>query len=95
MGAIYNETILTADSDTEAISAGVEVIQQCCIDYGLAGYSGTFAECDGVEVRADLTDDLNTVKDLVCDRVANKWGPAILVPLTDRGGYYMGAWCSS
>lgn len=94
MGAEFNFTELKVKTEKAAIKAGREVIEQALYDYGHAGYSGSFAEADGVEVVKHYTPANLAEAEKWLDENAAKWGPALIVRCAD-GTWCMGAICSS
>lgn len=100
MSAEFNFTKLLAKTKDEALHEGFDLIEQAAYDYGHSGYTGSFAECDGVEfVYADVYNSVMKRFDSVdaaeeyLDRTALKWGPMLIVAVGDD--FYAGAWCSS
>lgn len=93
MGAEFVDERLKATTRDEAISEVKQIIEQCLHDYGHAGYTGTFAESDGVNVVEREMKDYDEAYDWLIDN-CRKWGP-VLVVKTMADGYVAGAWCSS
>lgn len=93
MGAEFNFKKLNAKTAYDAVAEGEEAIEQAAYDYGHAGYTGSFAECDGVHVTDYVAADEEDAEQWLGDN-AVKWGPMLIVALKD-GGYCAGAWCSS
>ncbi len=91
MGAIYQDCWLHADDRSEALEDARNTIYTYQENYP-GGYSGTFAEVDGVEFR-DLPE--GDTPEAFVSGVAQKWEAAIVVRDPETGRYYMGAWCSS
>ena len=95
MGAEFNFDKFAAANDAEAIALGEKMIEKAAWDYGHAGYTGSYAECNGVLVDLGVEpfakeDD---AREWLLDN-AEKWGPMLLVKMKD-GSYCAGAWCSS
>ena len=93
MGAEFNFERLEATSDETALAEGLALIKQAAWDYGHAGYTGSFAECNGVSVDRPPLEDEAAAKEWLLDN-AEKWGPMLIVKTKD-GTFYAGAWCSS
>ena len=95
MGAtfVYDRVTRQDFPTAEAIQAHcVEVIAQALYDYGHAGYTGTFAEANGVS----LTRRIFPTKDLAIDWLGDhceKWGPILIVQAP--GVWIYGALCST
>lgn len=93
MGCEFNFKVLKAQSKKEALAEAETIIAQAAYEHGHGGYTGSFAEAQGVEfVDSDLANANEAEKWL--DDYADKWGPAIVV-LTKDGKFCMGANCSS
>jgi hypothetical protein len=93
MGCNFNFQKLNAKTKHEAVQQAQAVIEQAKYDYGHAGYSGSFAEAQGVEVRAWQAKDAADAEQWL-DENAEKWEAALLIMDRD-GNWYMGANCSS
>ena len=95
MGAQFQFETLTATSDETAVTEGQAIIEKDAWDYGHAGYTGTFAECTGVEVVTEHPPfkGEEEAREWLID-AAEKWGPMLIVKDKD-GVRYAGAWCSS
>lgn len=94
MGAEFNEYRLKATNDNDALKDVRAIIERCYYDWGHGGYTGSFAEANGVEFRKDVKPtDYATAVDWL-DENCRKWGP-ILIVKTAEGEYIAGAWCSS
>jgi hypothetical protein len=95
MGSEFNFHKLRALDKNSAREEGRELIAQAKYDHGHAGYSGSFAECDGVAFAPDyvsLTDEAKVEEWLWVN--ARKWGPMVIVQ-DEAGVFYAGAMCSS
>lgn len=69
-----------------------EIVKQCEWDFGHAGYTGTFAEKDGVKViEGNWTEDGARTD---CEDNNDKWGPAFAYFIA-KDTWYIGGWCSS
>lgn len=91
MGSNFNFTKLKATIDEEAILAGEAVIDQAKWEHGHGGYTGSFAECRGVDlVKADVS--VEEVETWLEER-AEKFGPMLIVKVGEA--YFAGALCSS
>jgi len=101
MGSRYNEhhcPLHVSARGTAAITAHFKaVIHQAAYDYGHAGYSGSFAEADGVNLRAGHIFDSEEEASNWLNENACKWGPIIIVPYLEIGNtlWLGGCWCSS
>ena len=90
MGAEYQEVRL--DAKREDLAARFRVLQdQHGYEYG-HGYSGSFAECHGLEITDESFNHKEEASEWLQDH-AKKFGPALAV----RVGWewIIGAWCSS
>jgi hypothetical protein len=92
MGAQFNFDKLNATTPKLAEVEGHELIARAAYDHGHSGYSGSFAECDGVVVDTTKFKDEASAKAYLNDN-ALKWGPMIIVKAGKS--FYAGAWCSS
>lgn len=91
MGCCFNFEKLNAKTELEAIAAGNELISQAQWEYGHGGYTGSFAECRGVEIaRVEVSADH---VEAWLDESAEKWGPMLIVKVGEE--YFAGANCSS
>lgn len=91
MGCEFNFAKLKVCTDAEAIKAGRDLIHRAAFEHGHGGYTGSFAECCGVEiVKANIT--LEQVETWL-EEHAEKWGPMLIVKVD--GKYFAGANCSS
>ena len=97
MGAIFNlahyPVLETTDRKTVA-NLGQSIIGQASQECGMGGYTGTWAECDGVRVRMDLLFDSVHEAETWLEENTEKWGPMIAVRVNQQG-WVFGAWCSS
>ena len=99
MGANFDEVVLDgAITAREVKTAFKEIQKQRAWEYGHNGYSGTFAEADGIKfpTHAVFNDEAAACSWL--EEHADKWGPALAVKYTNKNGeikWYIGAWCSS
>lgn len=93
MGAEFVYETLKAETREEAIYEVTQIIKQCLHDYGHAGYTGTFAESDGVSVVDVYVDDYDKACDWLLEN-CRKWGPVLVVKTRDDC-YVAGAWCAS
>lgn len=91
MGANFNFQVLKATTPAKAKKEGLALIEDCLYEFGHGGYTGTFAECIGVEMP---NIKFKSVKDaeVWLDENAQKWG-AMLVVKADKQ-YCAGALCS-
>lgn len=92
MGCQFNFARLKAASATAAEAEGQALIEQALYECGHGGYTGSFAECVGVEVRREIVPAAQVEAWL--DGQADKWGPLVVVQ-ADDGHFYAGANCSS
>lgn len=94
MGAQFNTAMLRATNDPDAYKEGEALIEKALYDHGHAGYSGSFAECNGVNVDSTfMFDSAQAAEEWLMDN-AEKWGPMEIVKV-NNGPYIAGAWCSS
>ena len=99
MGASYEQMNMDGRLSTKEVESNFkEVIKDCCMNWGMAGYTGTFAEAQGIKFPRVPT--FESQEDAYCyvEDVAEKWGPALAVNYTDANGqikWYIGAWCSN
>ena len=93
MGAEFHFESLVADDYEEAVAGVESITEQCYYDYGHSGYTGTFAEADGVKQEPVKPDNEEEVYEWINEN-AEKWGPVLIVQ-DKEGNYYAGAWCSS
>ncbi len=100
MGAEYcSEFIKDTElnlTDAELKGMFTETIEQAEWGHGHSGYSGSFAEKTDATIHRDkVFDDEGLAEDFVCYTLnSDKWGPADIVPVKDKG-WYVGGWCSS
>ncbi len=92
MGAEYNFTVLKAKTETDAIKESTEMIHQAKYDHGHSGYTGSWAECHGVQV-IDCGSTPGSEIENWLDEHAEKWGPMLITECDGR--WYAGAICSS
>lgn len=89
MGAIAQiEIVESNDEDIYEKVSGM--IHSARYDYGHAGYTGTIAEANGIDLelfREETEDDLNKDYDLV-DKYAEKWGPVVVIRVKDKPNHY-------
>lgn len=91
MGANYNFTVLKATTPAKAKKEALDLIEDCKYEFGHGGYSGTFAECTGVEMSDKKFQTLKEA-DAWLDENAQKWGPLVVVKAGKQ--YCAGAVCS-
>lgn len=92
MGCEFNFDRLSAMDKAAAIAEGKAMIDQAKYDHGHSGYTGSWAECCGVEIVDCGATPPEEIEDWL-DRKAEKWGPMLI---TECGGrWYAGALCSS
>ena len=99
MGAEYCSTIITDPelkmTNTEIEEAAQGVIETAEYDYGYSGYSGSFAEKDGVTILRDEVFMDEAAADKFLDEMdTSKWEYADAVPVAGVG-WYMAGWCSA
>lgn len=90
MGAEYRE--IEADMPREKLAEWFSDIQNdAAMDCGHGGYTGTFAECRGLEITEEGFNHKEEASEYLQNH-AKKWGPALAV----RVGWtwLIGAWCS-
>jgi hypothetical protein len=92
MGSEYNFQALQAKTLDGAKKEAQALIEQAGYEHGHGGYSGSWAECRGVEVIGCAGTSPENIEDWLGDH-AQKWGPMLI---TECGGrWFAGAWCSS
>jgi hypothetical protein len=99
MGAEYIETTIRAKNKTELERKFKEAQEQARYEYGHRGYTGTLAECDGLEVlhAPGLIFLSRAEAQAAADKQAKKCGPAIAAPYVNIAGehtYLIIAICS-
>lgn len=99
MGAEFQSTVLEGGlSKKQVESSFQEIVAQALYDYGHAGYTGTFAEADGIKFPTEKVFDSNDEARRYVDDNADKWGPALAVKCKDTDGsieWFLGGWFSS
>ena len=98
MGANFQSTVFPKTVAVDGLQAfGAAVIDTAKYDHGHGGYSGSFAEARGVEVRARLTPFASVREaDAYLMNEAEKWGPLVVVPFLAEGEvrWIAGLWCA-
>lgn len=96
MGAEFN--LLETVQGSEGELRGWFADQQAEARYmnGHGGYTGSVAECAGIEATRERFDSRQAARDWLLEN-ARKWGPALAVRLGASGEnrWLVGAWCSS
>lgn len=84
---------LTEDEVRQEFNALQEELRY---EEGHGGYTGTFAEATGLILTGKQFDDKSAAEEWL-NKHAVKWGPALVVRVTDFDASYwvIGAWCSS
>jgi hypothetical protein len=103
MGAQFNVACVPKEISDKGPAAmrqwGNQVIEQALYDHGHSGYSGSFAEAQGVQVRRDLEGVFPNEASASAwlEDNAEKWGPIVIVPYRygDNVLWIGGCWCSS
>lgn len=95
MGAEYLTDKLAATNAADAVKEGRAMCDQAAYDHGHRGYTGSYAECQGVEVlarHATSEDEAYALLEEHCE----KWGPMLIVEVRGAEGstFYAGAVCS-
>lgn len=93
MGCVFNFQRLEAKTAQEARTEGEAVISQAAWEHGHGGYTGSFAEANGLHVEKPKLADAEEAEKWLDDN-CEKWGPALLVQ-DASGTWCMGAHCSS
>ena len=98
MGGEYNRKIIPDEhktlSEKELRAAFQETIEQCEYDYGHDGYSGTFAEKEGITIRPEIFDTEESAESFINSLDTSKWDDADAVYV--RGiGWLIAGWCSA
>ena len=100
MGANFDSDLITDKelkmTNVEIGRAALGVFEQSAYMNGHGGYSGSLAEKSEIEIhRGKVFDNLNDAYDFVSDVLdSDKWGPADVVPIKDKG-WFIGGYCSS
>ena len=99
MGANFDEVVLDGTIPTQEVKHAFKEIQKKrAWEHGHNGYTGTFAEADGIEFpKRKVFKDEDAAEEWLTEH-ADKWGPALAVKYTNSDGqikWYIGAWCSS
>jgi hypothetical protein len=99
MGAEYCNIMINdpelkmTDKEIKVFAQGV--IEQAEYDHGHSGYSGSFAEKEGVTIlRDEVFMDEAAADKFLDDLDTNKWEYADAVPVAGVG-WYMAGWCSA
>ena len=103
MGAQFNFTVVSDDhtdgkpmNTTQLNEWFDEVVEDARYDHGHAGYTGTWAEAQGLSVRSEIFDSVEAASNWL-ESHAEKWGPALAVRVVagPLKAWAVGAWCSS
>lgn len=94
MGAEFNFAVLKASDDNAAIVEANALIDQAKYEHGHGGYSGSFAECVGVQFGPPHLFGSEDMAYGWLDEHAEKWGPLLIVRVVGDK-YCVGANCSS
>lgn len=101
MGACFEGYTVKADVPPKAlVKEHDEMIERCKHEYGHGGYSGTFAECSGLEVREECFTDVKEAFDWIAEH-HEKWSPSLAVkvinddPESPVALWAIGGWMSS
>lgn len=99
MGASTDYRVFEAADWAAAEEKALQAIAAARYEYGHGGYSGTIAEAQGVKAlrRPPMTEreaEALAFGGEADEGVAQKWGPGILLQLTE-GRWFFGAVCSS
>jgi len=92
MGCEYNFTALDAKTREPAMAEGLELIEMAKYDHGHSGYTGSFAECFGVEF-VEFDGKLGDCVETWLDERCEKGGPMLITEV--NGLYWAGALCAS
>ena len=92
MGSEYHTDKLAATNAADAVKEGHAMISQAAWEHGHGGYTGSYAECTGVEllqVRA-VTSEAEAYA--LLDEHCEKWGPMLIVEVQGAEGstFYAG-----
>ena len=93
MGCNFNFRVLSAKTVASAKKEVINIMKNDAHEFGHGGYTGTFAEADGVVLNASVFDTPRKAADWLVDN-SEKWGPAVIVKIKN-GGFCVGANCSS
>lgn len=92
MGAEFVCGSVPKEQTNNIVETMNQLIEDARYDHGHAGYTGTLAEANGVNVLNKEFPHFNAAYDWLLDN-AEKWGPVVVV--TSENYYVYGAWCSS
>ena len=94
MGCEFNFEQLpsTVTNQSEAIAKAEALIERARYDFGHAGYTGSWAECCGIEIVDCGATPATEIEDWL-EQKAEKWGPMLVTQC--EGRWYAGALCSS
>ena len=82
-------------TDEEIKVAAKGIIETAEYDHGHSGYSGSFAEKEGVTIYRDkVFEDEDAAEKFIDKMDTSKWDNADVVPIKGVG-WYMAGWCSS
>ena len=73
MGCETNFKVLSAKTASDAIAEGYALIEQAAYEHGHGGYTGSWAECDGVLVADYVAKDVDDAEEWLANN-AEKWG---------------------
>ena len=92
MGCEYNFEMLKATHKEAALAEAQHLIDQAMWEHGHGGYTGSWAECCGVDIVSCGSTPGAEIEDFL-DTKAEKWGPMLVTECDGR--WYAGALCSS
>ena len=98
MGAAYEIFQCRGETDADVVEQVRAHMEDCAYMHGHDGYSGSFAECSGVDLTNKTFNTTSDADDWIIDE-AYKRGPAIgvkIVPDNDKikPFHHFGAWCA-
>lgn len=84
MGAVFNSTIFSAQSEQELKRSFAWTVEDAKYDHGHAGYSGSFAEArSGIAVKANVFKSVNDAEEWIQDHHHSRYDPLLAVRVGD------------
>jgi len=96
MGAVFQYTTYS-DCSVEGLQRQFhETVEDAIAEYGYGGYTGTFAEADGLVVAGETFEDTETALDWIQNH-HEKWEPVLAVKASSGSQtvWIVGGWLSS
>lgn len=98
MGANYVEATMVGKLSVEEVREEFTALQEAYrYEYGHSGYTGTFAEANGIEFLNTVPFESAASAERFVEAQADKWGPALAVRYKNKESkerWYVGACCS-